>query len=51
MLRDILNCKKSKLGSEQFESSKFERVAELLTIFSTSEFQDFLTTAAYSEIA
>jgi malate synthase len=50
-LRDILNCKKSKLGSEQFGSSKFERAAELLTTFSTSEFQDFLTTAAYSELA
>jgi malate synthase len=50
-LRDILNCKKYNLGNERFASSKFERAAELLTSFSTSEFQDFLTTAAYHELA
>lgn len=50
-LRDILNCKKYKLGSEQFASSRFERAAELLTTFTTSEFQDFLTTTAYQELA
>jgi malate synthase len=48
-LRDILNCRRYKLGNEQFASSKFERAAELLTSFSTSEFQDFLTTEAYAE--
>jgi malate synthase len=50
-LRDILNSKKHNLGNEQFASSKFERAAELLTSFSTSEFQDFLTTGAYAELA
>jgi malate synthase len=50
-LRDILNFQKHKLGSEQFASSKFERAAELLTTFCSSEFQDFLTTSAYSELA
>jgi len=50
-LTDILNCKKHDLGNEHFASSKFERAAELLTSFSTSEFQDFLTTAAYAELA
>jgi malate synthase len=50
-LKDILNCKKSKIGSAQFASSQFERAAELLTAFCTSEFQDFLTTAAYNDLA
>jgi malate synthase len=48
-LRDILNRTKHSLGSERFASSKFERAAELLITFSTGEFQDFLTTAAYAE--
>jgi len=50
-LTDILNAKKRDLGSEQFALSKFERAGELLTTFSTSEFQDFLTTSAYAEFA
>jgi malate synthase len=48
-LRDILNRTKHNLGSERYASSKFERAAELLIAFSTGEFQDFLTTAAYAE--
>jgi malate synthase len=50
-LTEIVNAKKCDLGNERFASSKFERAAELLTSFSTSEFQDFLTTAAYTELA
>jgi malate synthase len=50
-LTDILNSKRRDLGNEQFASSRFERAAELLTSSSTGEFQDFLTTAAYAELA
>jgi hypothetical protein len=46
-----LNSKKYSLGNERFASSKFERAAELLATFSTGEFQDFLTTAAYADLA
>jgi malate synthase len=48
-LRDILNRTKHNLGNERYASSRFERAAELLVTFSTGEFQDFLTTAAYAE--
>ena len=48
---NILNRTKHNLGIERFASSKFERAAELLTSFSTGEFQEFLTTASYSEFA
>jgi len=50
-LIEILNAKKHELGDEKFASSKFKRAGELLTTFSTSEFQDFLTTSAYAEFA
>jgi len=48
---NILNQTRQKLGDEGFASSKFERAAELLTSLSTGEFQEFLTTAAYADIA
>jgi malate synthase len=48
-LADILDGVKQELGASGFASSKFERAAELLSDFSTREFQDFLTTAAYAE--
>jgi malate synthase len=32
-LREIVNCKRCKLGDEQFAASKYERAAELLTTF------------------
>ncbi len=49
-ITDILNRTKHELGIERFESSKFQRAAELLVSFSTGEFQEFLTTAAYAEL-
>jgi malate synthase len=49
VLGDILERIKQELGISGFVSSKFERAAELLSDFSTCEFQDFLTTAAYAE--
>ncbi len=48
-LVDILDGIKQELGTSGFASSKFERAAELLSEFSTHEFQDFLTTAAYAD--
>ena len=50
-LGDILDRIKQELGASGFASSKFERAAELLSDFSTREFQDFLTTAAYADFA
>ena len=49
-ITDILNRTKHDLGRERFESSKFQRAAELLISLSTGEFQEFLTTAAYAEL-
>jgi len=48
-LGDVLAAIKRELGPSGFASSKFERAAGLLTDFSSGEFQDFLTTAAYAE--
>jgi len=50
-LGNVLHRTKQSLGTDRFASSKFERAAELLISLSTGEFQDFLTTAAYSEFA
>ena len=50
-LWNVLNRTKQTLGMEGFSLSKFERAAELLISLSTGEFQEFLTTAAYSEFA
>jgi hypothetical protein len=46
---NFLNQARQRLGADRFAESKFERAAELLTSFSTGEFQEFLTTAAYAE--
>ena len=48
-LWNVLNRTKQTLGTDRFATSKFERAAELLISLSTGEFQEFLTTAAYSE--
>lgn len=39
------------LGREGFAASKFARAANLLSEFCTGEFQEFLTTTAYRELA
>jgi malate synthase len=49
MLAEILQQTQRAMGAA-YENSKFERAAELLTEFSTGEFQEFLTSAAYREI-
>jgi malate synthase len=50
-LGDVLERIQQELGTPGFAASKFERAAELLSDFSTREFQDFLTTAAYADFA
>lgn len=50
-LGNILNRVKQSLGSARYADSKFDRAAELLVSLCTGEFQEFLTTAAYSEFA
>jgi malate synthase len=50
-ISNVLNQARQKLGAERYASFKFERAAELLTSLSTGEFQEFLTTAAYADIA
>jgi malate synthase len=50
-LQRILDRTEQSLGAEGFSASKFKRAAELLQQFSTGEFQEFLTTAAYAEFA
>jgi malate synthase len=50
-LSNVLNRVRQTLGCERYAASKFDRAAELLVSFSTGEFQEFLTTAAYAEFA
>jgi malate synthase len=48
-LKEILAQAEARLGIEAYRQSKFPRAAEILLELSTGEFQDFLTTAAYSD--
>jgi malate synthase len=48
-LKEILAQAEARLGFEAFRKSKFTRAAEILLELSTGEFQDFLTTVAYSD--
>ena len=50
-LANVLNWARQALGPERYATSRFERAAELLVSLSTGEFQEFLTTAAYTEFA
>ena len=50
-LGNLLSRARQTLGFEGYAASKFDRAAELLVTFSTGEFQEFLTTAAYAEFA
>jgi malate synthase len=50
-LKRILDRTAHSLGAEGYRASKFKRAAELLQEFSTGAFQEFLTTAAYAELA
>ena len=50
-LQTIFDRAKQSLGPDRFASSRFERAGELLIEFSGGEFQEFLTTTAYTEFA
>jgi malate synthase len=50
-LANILERERQSRGTKDFNASRFQRAAELLTQLSSGEFQDFLTTSAYSEFA
>ena len=50
-LRQIIDRTEQSSSAGEFNSSKFERAAELLTDLSRGDFQEFLTTSAYAELA
>jgi malate synthase len=50
-LDKIVSRTREALGEKAFRLSRFERAAALLTELSTGDFQEFLTTAAYTELA
>jgi malate synthase len=51
VLADILEELSACMGAQAFSVSKFERAAELLRELSTGDFQEFLTTRAYDDLA
>ena len=51
VLSDILEELCASMGTQAYFSSKFQRAAELLGDLSTGDFQEFLTTTAYSDLA
>lgn len=50
MLDDVLKQIRTRMGTDAYEESKFPRAAQLLLTLTSGEFQDFLTTAAYSDL-
>ncbi len=50
MLDDILEQTRTRLGAAAYSESRFPRAGELLLILTSGEFQDFLTTTAYSDL-
>jgi malate synthase len=51
ILGEILDQTCAAMGDEAYAASKFDRAAELLERLTRGEFQEFLTTAAYSDFA
>ncbi len=51
ILGEILEQHAASMGDAAYTSSKFHRAAELLVQLTRGEFQEFLTTAAYSDFA
>lgn len=49
ILSDVLEKTCTRMGGEAYAGSKFPRAAELLLDLTRGEFEEFLTTAAYSE--
>ncbi len=50
-LARILERERQSRGMTDFSASRFQRATELLTQLSSGEFQDFLTTSAYADLA
>lgn len=50
MLQEVLDQMRSMMGGKAWAASRFGPAAEILKELSTGKFQDFLTTAAYSEL-
>jgi len=50
MLDDILERTQIQIGAEAYLASKYPRAAEILLVLTTGEFQDFLTTAVYTDL-
>jgi malate synthase len=51
ILGDILARTRESMGDDAFGATKFPRAAELLRGLSTGQFREFLTTAAYQDLA
>ena len=51
VLAQVIEEIRCAIGVEAYRSSKFHRASELLIELSTRDFQDFLTTTAYAELA
>jgi malate synthase len=50
LLGEVLGRMEGSVGAKAWATSKFHRAAEILKRLSSGGFQDFLTTAAYSEL-
>ena len=51
VLSDIMEELCASMGLQAYSASKFDRAGELLRELSTGDFQEFLTTAAYADLA
>lgn len=51
VLNEVLEQMRRSLGDKAYAESKFQRAAQLLKQFSGGEFQEFLTTTAYKDLA
>ena len=50
VLKEVLDQMRSTMGGKAWAASRFDAAAEILKELSTGEFEDFLTTSAYSEL-
>ncbi|HVT97096.1 MAG TPA: malate synthase A [Acidobacteriaceae bacterium] len=50
VLKEVLDQMRSMMGAKAWAASRFTSASEILKELSTGEFQEFLTTAAYSEL-
>jgi hypothetical protein len=50
-LDDVVGDLRECMGDQAYSASKFDRAGELLKELSSGEFQEFLTTMAYRDLA